>query len=151
MLKVNMIPVPDALMSHSTEEEFDKPIILHLWPTVLLRNLLPYPITFKIKVQDTLQSLSTESDLCGLTWHNYYITVKRDAHCNGTILVIWRYQRHLIYLSQLILATKSSDIGYLTVHAHFPYFNMYINFAIISWKSIFQQKNKYNIINIISL
>ncbi|XP_043102019.1 vacuolar protein sorting-associated protein 13A isoform X3 [Puntigrus tetrazona] len=49
MLKVNMVPVPDALMSHSTEEEFDKPIILHLWPTVLLRNLLPYPITFKIK------------------------------------------------------------------------------------------------------
>ncbi|XP_052420043.1 vacuolar protein sorting-associated protein 13A isoform X3 [Carassius gibelio] len=49
MLKVNMVPVPDALMSHSTEEDFDKPIILHLWPTVLLRNLLPYPITFKIK------------------------------------------------------------------------------------------------------
>ncbi|KAL1269364.1 hypothetical protein QQF64_031653, partial [Cirrhinus molitorella] len=49
MLKVNMVPVPDALMSHSTQEDFDKPIILHLWPTVLLRNLLPYPITFKIK------------------------------------------------------------------------------------------------------
>uniref|UniRef100_A0A8C2C2B0 Vacuolar protein sorting 13 homolog A n=1 Tax=Cyprinus carpio TaxID=7962 RepID=A0A8C2C2B0_CYPCA len=41
MLKVNMVPVPDTLMSHSTEEEYDKPIILHLWPTVLLRNLLP--------------------------------------------------------------------------------------------------------------
>lgn len=64
MLKVNMVPVPDTLMSHSTEEEYDKPIILHLWPTVLLRNLLPYPITFKIKVQDPLQSLSTESDMC---------------------------------------------------------------------------------------
>uniref|UniRef100_A0A673IQF1 Vacuolar protein sorting 13 homolog A n=1 Tax=Sinocyclocheilus rhinocerous TaxID=307959 RepID=A0A673IQF1_9TELE len=49
MLKVNMVPLPDTVMSHSTEEEFDKPIILHLWPTVLLRNLLPYPITFKIK------------------------------------------------------------------------------------------------------
>ncbi|XP_026058511.1 vacuolar protein sorting-associated protein 13A isoform X2 [Carassius auratus] len=49
MLKVNMVPVPDALMTHSPEEEYDKPIILHLWPTVLLRNLLPYPITFKIK------------------------------------------------------------------------------------------------------
>uniref|UniRef100_A0A671TE89 Vacuolar protein sorting 13 homolog A n=1 Tax=Sinocyclocheilus anshuiensis TaxID=1608454 RepID=A0A671TE89_9TELE len=49
MLKVNMVPLPDTVMSHSTEEEFDKPVILHLWPTVLLRNLLPYPITFKIK------------------------------------------------------------------------------------------------------
>ncbi len=56
------------------------PIILHLWPTVLLRNLLPYPITFKITVHETSQSLSTESDMCGLTWHSYYITVKRDAH-----------------------------------------------------------------------
>ncbi|KAL0186424.1 hypothetical protein M9458_018094, partial [Cirrhinus mrigala] len=49
MLKVNMVPVLDAVMSHSIEEQFDKPIILHLWPTVLLRNLLPYPITFKIR------------------------------------------------------------------------------------------------------
>uniref|UniRef100_A0A672P238 Vacuolar protein sorting 13 homolog A n=1 Tax=Sinocyclocheilus grahami TaxID=75366 RepID=A0A672P238_SINGR len=49
MLKINMVPLPDTVMSHSPEEEFDKPIILHLWPTVLLRNLLPYPITFKIK------------------------------------------------------------------------------------------------------
>uniref|UniRef100_A0A671TBM1 Vacuolar protein sorting 13 homolog A n=1 Tax=Sinocyclocheilus anshuiensis TaxID=1608454 RepID=A0A671TBM1_9TELE len=66
MLKVNMVPLPDTVMSHSTEEEFDKPVILHLWPTVLLRNLLPYPITFKIKVQDTLQSLSTASDMLWL-------------------------------------------------------------------------------------
>uniref|UniRef100_A0A672P4J4 Vacuolar protein sorting 13 homolog A n=1 Tax=Sinocyclocheilus grahami TaxID=75366 RepID=A0A672P4J4_SINGR len=66
MLKINMVPLPDTVMSHSPEEEFDKPIILHLWPTVLLRNLLPYPITFKIKVQDTLQSLSTASDMLWL-------------------------------------------------------------------------------------
>lgn len=58
MLKVNMIPLPDAVMSHSTEEEFDKPIVLHLWPTVLLRNLLPYPITYKLKVREL-----TETDM----------------------------------------------------------------------------------------
>lgn len=50
MMKVNMIPLPDAVMSHSTEEGFDKPFALHLWPTVLLRNLLPFPITFNLKV-----------------------------------------------------------------------------------------------------
>ncbi|XP_057213557.1 vacuolar protein sorting-associated protein 13A isoform X3 [Triplophysa rosa] len=49
MMKVNMIPLPDAVMSHSTEEGFDKPFVLHLWPTVLLRNLLPFPITFNLK------------------------------------------------------------------------------------------------------
>ncbi|ROI74411.1 Vacuolar protein sorting-associated protein 13A, partial [Anabarilius grahami] len=58
MLKVNMVPLPDAVMSHSTEEEFDKPIVLHLWPTVLLRNLLPYPITFKLKGNGDFPSTS---------------------------------------------------------------------------------------------
>ncbi|XP_065103684.1 intermembrane lipid transfer protein VPS13A isoform X1 [Paramisgurnus dabryanus] len=50
MMKVNMVPLPDTVTSHSTEEEFDKPFVLHLWPTVLLRNLLPYPITCRLKV-----------------------------------------------------------------------------------------------------
>ncbi|XDV48401.1 hypothetical protein PO909_017816 [Leuciscus waleckii] len=58
MLKVNMVPLPDAVMSHSTEEEFDKPIVLHLWPTVLLRNLLPYPITFRLKGNGDFPSTS---------------------------------------------------------------------------------------------
>ncbi|XP_067251586.1 vacuolar protein sorting-associated protein 13A isoform X2 [Chanodichthys erythropterus] len=58
MLKINMVPLPDAVMSHSTEEEFDKPIVLHLWPTVLLRNLLPYPITFKLKGNGDFPSTS---------------------------------------------------------------------------------------------
>ncbi|XP_051510128.1 intermembrane lipid transfer protein VPS13A-like isoform X3 [Myxocyprinus asiaticus] len=49
MMKINMVPLPDSVMSHSTEEEFDKPFVLHLWPCVLLRNLLPYPITFKLQ------------------------------------------------------------------------------------------------------
>ncbi|KAG1949192.1 vacuolar protein sorting-associated protein 13A isoform X1 [Pimephales promelas] len=58
MLKINMVPLPDAVMSHSTEEEFDQPIVLHLWPTVLLRNLLPYPITFKLKGNGDFPSTS---------------------------------------------------------------------------------------------
>ncbi|XP_072538496.1 intermembrane lipid transfer protein VPS13A isoform X2 [Salminus brasiliensis] len=48
VFKVNMVPVRDSVMSHSTQEEFDKPYVLHLWPTVLLRNLLPYPITYSL-------------------------------------------------------------------------------------------------------
>ncbi|TRY91754.1 hypothetical protein DNTS_026184, partial [Danionella cerebrum] len=49
-LKINMVALPDnVMMSHSSEGTFDKPIVLHLWPTVLLRNLLPYPISCKLK------------------------------------------------------------------------------------------------------
>ncbi|KAK3565709.1 hypothetical protein QTP86_014177 [Hemibagrus guttatus] len=48
IFKVNMVPVRDTVMSHSTQEEYDQPYVLHLWPTVLLRNLLPYPITYSL-------------------------------------------------------------------------------------------------------
>ncbi|KAB5567777.1 hypothetical protein PHYPO_G00236760 [Pangasianodon hypophthalmus] len=50
IFKVNMVPVRDTVMSHSTQEEFDQPYVLHLWPPVLLRNLLPYPITYRLMV-----------------------------------------------------------------------------------------------------
>ncbi|XP_053480404.1 vacuolar protein sorting-associated protein 13A isoform X2 [Ictalurus furcatus] len=50
MFKVNMVPVRDTVISDSTQEEFDQPYVLHLWPTVLLRNLLPYPITYSLMV-----------------------------------------------------------------------------------------------------
>ncbi|MFT7811875.1 vacuolar protein sorting-associated protein 13A isoform X2 [Arapaima gigas] len=45
---VNLIPLNDTLTSHSNEDVFDEPYVLHLWSTVLLRNLLPYPITFSL-------------------------------------------------------------------------------------------------------
>lgn len=50
IFKVNMVLARDTVMSHSTQEEFDQPYVLHLWPTVLLRNLLPYPITYSLMV-----------------------------------------------------------------------------------------------------
>ncbi|XP_051963977.1 intermembrane lipid transfer protein VPS13A-like isoform X2 [Xyrauchen texanus] len=61
MMKINMVPIPDSVMSHSTEE-FDKPFVMHLFPTVLLRNLLPYPITFKLQSdQDSPPTVLKES------------------------------------------------------------------------------------------
>ncbi|KAJ8413943.1 hypothetical protein AAFF_G00065410 [Aldrovandia affinis] len=49
VMMVNIVPQKDELTSHGTEEAFDQPYILHLWPTVLLRNLLPYPLTFSLE------------------------------------------------------------------------------------------------------
>ncbi|XP_078106953.1 intermembrane lipid transfer protein VPS13A isoform X2 [Sander vitreus] len=52
VLMVNMVPVKDAVTFKHTGgvgENFDVPFVLHLWPSMLLRNLLPYPISYKLK------------------------------------------------------------------------------------------------------
>ncbi|KAL0979681.1 hypothetical protein UPYG_G00188180 [Umbra pygmaea] len=49
VLMVNIVPLKDTVTCQHTGlagENFDEPFILHLWPSVLLRNLLPYPITY---------------------------------------------------------------------------------------------------------
>lgn len=52
VLMVNMVPLKDAVTFKNTGdvgENFDVPFVLHLWPSILLRNLLPYPISYKLK------------------------------------------------------------------------------------------------------
>lgn len=58
-----MVSVQDSVMSHSTQEEYDQPYVLHLWPTVLLRNLLPYEITYSLMVSIVSLKLKVK-DLC---------------------------------------------------------------------------------------
>ncbi|XP_061134171.1 vacuolar protein sorting-associated protein 13A isoform X1 [Syngnathus typhle] len=51
VLTVNIVPVKDAVTFKDpggVEDNFDVPFVLHLWPCVLLRNLLPYPVTYKL-------------------------------------------------------------------------------------------------------
>lgn len=53
ILTINMVPVKDSVtFKHTGDvgENFDVPFVLHLWPSILLRNLLPYPISYKLKV-----------------------------------------------------------------------------------------------------
>ncbi|CAL8297150.1 unnamed protein product [Gadus morhua 'NCC'] len=52
VLMVNMVPVKDTVVSKHTGnagENFDESYVLHLWPSILLRNLLPYPIAYKLQ------------------------------------------------------------------------------------------------------
>lgn len=52
VLMVNMVPLRDAVtFKHTGDvgENFDVPFVLHLWPSILLRNLLPFPISYKLK------------------------------------------------------------------------------------------------------
>ncbi|XP_017269300.1 vacuolar protein sorting-associated protein 13A isoform X2 [Kryptolebias marmoratus] len=52
VMLVNFVPLKEALTFKYTGEVgdlYDWPIVLHLWPPVLLRNLLPHPVTYKLK------------------------------------------------------------------------------------------------------
>uniref|UniRef100_A0A8C4FH35 Vacuolar protein sorting 13 homolog A n=1 Tax=Dicentrarchus labrax TaxID=13489 RepID=A0A8C4FH35_DICLA len=61
VMMVNIVPVKDAVTFKDTGgvgENFDVPFVLHLWPSILLRNLLPYPISYELKVLDCLATLN---------------------------------------------------------------------------------------------
>lgn len=54
VLMVSMVPVKDTVtfkQTGSVGEKFDVPFVLHLWPSILLRNLLPYPVSYELKVR----------------------------------------------------------------------------------------------------
>lgn len=49
---INIVPEKDNLTSLSvySEDGWDLPYIMHLWPPVLLQNLLPYKIAYYVEV-----------------------------------------------------------------------------------------------------
>ncbi|XP_056231457.1 vacuolar protein sorting-associated protein 13A isoform X2 [Seriola aureovittata] len=52
VMMINIVPLRDAVTFKHTGgigENFDVPFVLHLWPSILLRNLLPYPIAYNLK------------------------------------------------------------------------------------------------------
>ncbi|MEQ2212395.1 hypothetical protein XENOCAPTIV_030171, partial [Xenoophorus captivus] len=62
-MMINIIPVKDTVTCKETGdigENFDVPFVLHLWPSVLLRNLLPYPIALQSE-QDEITFIVFES------------------------------------------------------------------------------------------
>lgn len=67
LITINIVPVKDTVTCKEMGdigENFDVPFVLHLWPSVLLRNLLPYPIAYKLKVgrPQTFRQLSVILD-----------------------------------------------------------------------------------------
>ncbi|XP_053558459.1 intermembrane lipid transfer protein VPS13A isoform X2 [Bombina bombina] len=52
-LILNIVSVKDVLISSvCTDDRWDLPYVVHLWPSVILRNLLPYQITFSLEGAD---------------------------------------------------------------------------------------------------
>lgn len=57
VLMVNIVPVKDTVTFKQTGgvgEHFDVPFVLHLWPSILLWNLLPYQVSYQLKVLSLL-------------------------------------------------------------------------------------------------
>uniref|UniRef100_A0A8C6HGY3 Vacuolar protein sorting 13A n=1 Tax=Mus spicilegus TaxID=10103 RepID=A0A8C6HGY3_MUSSI len=58
---INIVPEKDNLASLSvySEDGWDLPYVLHLWPPILIRNLLPYKVAYYIEgIENTVVTLS---------------------------------------------------------------------------------------------
>lgn len=50
-LIINIVPMQDTLISSTcTDDQWDLPYVVHLWSSVILRNLLPYQIAYSLEV-----------------------------------------------------------------------------------------------------
>ncbi|KAG8455268.1 hypothetical protein GDO86_001462, partial [Hymenochirus boettgeri] len=68
-LRVNIVPVKDILISSDNcSDNWDLPYVVHLWPTVVIRNLLPYQIKFSLEDVESESILVDEG--CSSQIHN---------------------------------------------------------------------------------
>uniref|UniRef100_A0A803VTA7 Vacuolar protein sorting 13 homolog A n=1 Tax=Ficedula albicollis TaxID=59894 RepID=A0A803VTA7_FICAL len=107
-LVINIVPVKDSLTtSLGAEDEWDFPYVVHLWPSVLLRNLLPYQITYSVEGNgnkcDTLQ------EGCSAQIHNAVLDqTKLDLQLLNYLDQNWRSEYHI--------KSNLPDISFTTFH-----------------------------------
>ncbi|XP_064497378.1 intermembrane lipid transfer protein VPS13A isoform X2 [Pseudopipra pipra] len=93
-LIINIVPVKDSLTSSCAEDQWDFPYVVHLWPSVLLHNLLPYLITFSVEGNgnkyDTLQ------EGCSAQIHNAVLDqTKLDLQLLNYLDQNWKSEYHI--------------------------------------------------------
>ncbi|NWV03346.1 VP13A protein, partial [Ptilonorhynchus violaceus] len=107
-LIINIVPVKDSLTSSlCAEDQWDFPYVVHLWPSVLLRNLLPYQITYSVEgngnKHDTLQ------EGCSAQIHNAVLDqTKLDLQLLNYLDQNWRSEYHI--------KSNLPDISFTTFH-----------------------------------
>uniref|UniRef100_A0A670J3P0 Vacuolar protein sorting 13 homolog A n=1 Tax=Podarcis muralis TaxID=64176 RepID=A0A670J3P0_PODMU len=68
-LIINIVPMQDTLISSvCIDDQWDLPYVVHLWPSVLLRNLLPYQIAYSLEGHST--ACHTLENGCSTQIHN---------------------------------------------------------------------------------
>ncbi|KAM6329243.1 intermembrane lipid transfer protein VPS13A isoform 1-T1 [Alca torda] len=94
-LIINIVPVKDTVTSSScAEDQWDFPYVVHLWPSVLLHNLLPYQITYSVEGNgnkyDTLQ------EGCSAQIHNAVLDqTKLDLQLLNYLDQNWKSEYHI--------------------------------------------------------
>ncbi|XP_073908196.1 intermembrane lipid transfer protein VPS13A isoform X3 [Castor canadensis] len=93
---INIVPEPDNLTSLSvySEDGWDLPYIMHLWPPILLRNLLPYKIAYYVEgIENTVFTLSEghSAQICTVQMDKARLHLKLLDYLNHD----WKSEYHI--------------------------------------------------------
>ncbi|NXU72099.1 VP13A protein, partial [Oreotrochilus melanogaster] len=94
-LIINIVPVKDMLTSSlCAEDQWDFPYVVHLWPSVLLRNLLPYQIIYSVKGNGNKHNTLQEG--CSAQIHNAVVDqTKLDLQLLNYLDQNWKSEYHI--------------------------------------------------------
>uniref|UniRef100_A0A8C3SRI4 Vacuolar protein sorting 13 homolog A n=1 Tax=Chelydra serpentina TaxID=8475 RepID=A0A8C3SRI4_CHESE len=105
-LIINVVPVKDTLTSSvCADDRWDLPYVIHLWPSVLLHNLLPYPITYSLEGNGN--KWHTLEDGCSTQIHNAVLDqTKLELQLHNYLDQNWKSEYHI--------RTNQQEIGFIT-------------------------------------
>ncbi|XP_066473905.1 intermembrane lipid transfer protein VPS13A isoform X2 [Tiliqua scincoides] len=103
---INIVPVQDTFISSvCTDDQWDLPYVVHLWPSVVLRNLLPYQIAYSLEGYST--TCNTIEDGCSAQIHNAVLDQSRlELHLLNYLDKIW--------ISKYHIRSNQQEIDFLT-------------------------------------
>uniref|UniRef100_A0A8B9CJP4 Vacuolar protein sorting 13 homolog A n=1 Tax=Anser brachyrhynchus TaxID=132585 RepID=A0A8B9CJP4_9AVES len=92
---INIVIAKDTLTSTlCADDQWDFPYVVHLWPSVLLRNLLPYHITYS--VEGNGNKYNTLEDGCSAQIHNAVLDqTKLDLQLLNYLDQNWKSEYHI--------------------------------------------------------
>uniref|UniRef100_K7FYB4 Vacuolar protein sorting 13 homolog A n=1 Tax=Pelodiscus sinensis TaxID=13735 RepID=K7FYB4_PELSI len=105
-LIINVVPLKDTLISSvCADDRWDLPYVIHLWPSLLLRNLLPYPITYSL--EGSVNKWDTLEDGCSAQIHNAVLDqTKLELQLLNYLDQNWKSEYHI--------RTNQQEIGFIT-------------------------------------
>ncbi|XP_042521533.1 vacuolar protein sorting-associated protein 13A isoform X1 [Dipodomys spectabilis] len=93
---INVVPEKDKLTSLSvySEDGWDLPYIMHLWPPIILRNLLPYKIAYYVQgIENTVSTLNEghSAQICTVQMDKAKLHLKLLDYLNHD----WKSEYHI--------------------------------------------------------
>ncbi|XP_060618149.2 intermembrane lipid transfer protein VPS13A isoform X1 [Anolis sagrei] len=121
-LFINIVPMQDTLTcSACTGDQWDLPYVVHLWPSVLLRNLLPYHIIYSLEGDS--MSCNTLEDGCSAQIHNAVLDeTKLDLQLLNYLDKNWT--------AEYPIQTDQEEIGFITFSCTTDLDNLELDIAV---------------------